>query len=241
MPDMIERDVSYGADAEKKIAYFCAPADAAAQKRPGILVIHGAHGLDDHIIQSTRKIAALGYSVLAGDLWGGRKHPKGPEEFGPILGRFGQDRAFWFASLAEARDILCAQPEVDASRIGAAGYCFGGASVLEFVRMGGAIKAGVSFHGGLDMVADDWTQAIAGTEILIATGAEDPLAKLEDLARVETGMSAAGVVWEANIYSGARHAFTEPDTPHTPPFAGYDARADRRSFDAMCSFFRALL
>ncbi|WP_180899750.1 dienelactone hydrolase family protein [Martelella soudanensis] len=238
---MIERDCVYGGGEETVTGWLCAPEPASRKRHPGVLVVHGAHGLDDHVVSSSRRIAALGYAVFAVDLWGERKQPKGPDEFGPLLGRYAGDRDYWFSRIDAACAALAGQPETDATRIGAAGYCFGGASVLEYVRMGGRIAAGVSLHGGLDMVADDWSRAVAGTGILIATGADDPLAKSEDRMRIENAMSAAGIVWETDLYGGVRHAFSEPDTPATPPFAAYDAHADRRSFQAMTAFFAAML
>jgi dienelactone hydrolase len=43
-------------------------------------------------------------------------------------------------------DLLLAQEQVDASRVTAIGYCFGGAMALELARAGADLKAVVGFQ-----------------------------------------------------------------------------------------------
>lgn len=238
MVGIAARDLAYSDGETEMLGRLFVPAGPG--HRPGILVVHGAHGLDDFILSRAERLAGLGHAVLAVDLWGGRERIADPAAIGPRLGAFAGNRAMWMGRVEAARAALAGQPGVDGSRIGALGYCFGGTSVLEFARSGGRVRGVVSFHGGLDMVADDWS-AGADASVLICTGAADPMARLEDLARIEAGLSAAGVEWETGLYGGVRHAFTEPDRPGRPPFAGYDARADRRSWASMGEFFQHVL
>ncbi|ODT83671.1 MAG: hypothetical protein ABS76_01765 [Pelagibacterium sp. SCN 64-44] len=232
------RDLAYGYGGAEMLGRFFIPEEQG--ERPGILVLHGAHGVDGFILSRAERLAGLGHAVLAIDLWGGRELVSDPAAIGPRLGAFAGDRDMWMGRIEAARTALVAQPGVDNSRIGALGYCFGGTGVLEFARRGGAVKGVVSFHGGLDMVEDDWSGQ-AGASVLICTGAADPMARQEDRVRVEAGMSAADVAWETNLYGGVKHAFTEPDHPGQPPFAGFDARAERRSWVAMREFFQDVL
>jgi dienelactone hydrolase len=44
---------------------------------------------------------------------------------------------------------LASQPQVDAGKLFAIGFCFGGSVVLELARDGADLKAVVSFHGVL--------------------------------------------------------------------------------------------
>ena len=44
--------------------------EALPDKRPGILIIHGGAGLDDHAKSQARRYAALGFVVLACDMFG---------------------------------------------------------------------------------------------------------------------------------------------------------------------------
>ncbi len=231
----------------KDIAYICGGTDMLGYlatperdgKHPGILLVHGAHGLDEFITRVADRLAAQGYAVLALDLWGGRAHPNGPDDISRYLGGCVADRKAWTARVEAGRDILLRQPRTSGAQLGALGYCFGGSTVLEYVRTGGKIMGAVSFHGGLDLVLDDWGAASA-VRTLICTGSDDPMANQPDLTRVTTAMSAAGRPWEVNIYGGVKHAFTEPDAPGRPPFAEYDENADGRSWAAMSHFFSAL-
>lgn len=231
MTQLQKQDIEYFHGGTRMLGAYRAPADAS-ESLPGVLVVHGAAGLTDHVIGCAERIAALGYATLAVDLWGDRRLLTNPADIGPMLGRFAGDRNLWMGRFEAARAVLASMPVVDANRLAAVGYCFGGATVLEHVRMAGRLRAVVCVHGGLDLVADDWSAAGEG-EVLICTGAEDPMAKPEDLDRLQRAMSGAGVRWQVDLYSHARHAFTEPDRQGMPPFAAYDARADRRSWAAM--------
>jgi dienelactone hydrolase len=44
--------------------------DAQRGRRPGILLVHGGAGLDEHARDQARRYAALGYVVLACDMFG---------------------------------------------------------------------------------------------------------------------------------------------------------------------------
>jgi len=241
MAQFTSRDIDYFHGETRMIGRFCAPSVEAGGNLPGVLAVHGAHGLGGHVIACAERIAQLGYGVLAVDLWGERKLIADPAEIGATLGRFAGDRDMWMGRMEAARIALAAQPGVDGNRVGAVGYCFGGASVLEMARSGGGLSCAVSLHGGLDVVGDDWSAAMPDVRLLICTGAEDPLAGQPDLVRLQRGMSTAGLGWEVDLYGHARHAFTEPDRPGAPPFAGYNAQADRRSWAAMRQFFEDAL
>jgi dienelactone hydrolase len=238
MAQTIASDLEYSFDGTRMIGRRFAPVGAGDV--PGVLVIHAAHGLGDQVLGCAERVAALGYAVLAIDLWGDRKQITNPAEIGPMLGAFNSNPEMWMGRIEAARKALIASGNVDADRVAVMGYCFGGSSSIEFVRSGASIAGAVSFHGGLDNVGDDFTRAAMDARVLILTGAEDPLASAADLARIETGMSAVGLNWETNVYANTKHGFTEPDLGPRPPFAAYNAIADRRSWSAMSAFFADL-
>src|SRR5438132_3844269 len=79
-----------------------------------------------------------------------------------------------------ALTTLAALPQVDAGRLGAIGFCFGGSVVLELVRDAADLRAAVSFHG----VLATRTPAVAGqvkASVLVCTGADDPLAPADQV------------------------------------------------------------
>ena len=133
-------------------------------------------------------------------------------------------------------DALRKNELVDARRVAAIGYCFGGTTVIELARSGADIAGVVSFHGGLDSPTPADGKNIKG-KVLVLAGADDPFQKPDDLAAFENEMRAAKVDWQIAFYGGAVHSFTQPDPGFTNPGARYDEKADHRSWQAMKNFF----
>ena len=129
---------------------------------------------------------------------------------------------------------LAALPQVDASRLGAIGFCFGGSVVLERARDGADLAAVVSFHG----VLATKTPAVSGNvkaRVLVCTGADDPLAPPEQVRAFEDEMRAAEVRdWQVISYGNTLHGFTNPAADGSMMrTAVYSEQADRRSWAAM--------
>ena len=57
-------------DEETSLTGLFAWDDTRDDKRPGILVVHGGAGLDDHARRRARRLAELGFVVLACDMYG---------------------------------------------------------------------------------------------------------------------------------------------------------------------------
>jgi dienelactone hydrolase len=59
--------------ADREVAltgFLVRPAEVSGQPAPGLLLVHGGAGLDDHARSQARRYAALGYVVLACDMFG---------------------------------------------------------------------------------------------------------------------------------------------------------------------------
>ena len=119
------RDIS---PAELKGGGFLAVDDGPGP-RPGVIVIHEAMGLNDQIKDVTRRLAEAGYAAFAVDLFSGRNRAVCMARYmtGTLLGsvnRYGID------DLRASLTFLAKQPEVDASRMGAIGFCMGGSFAI---------------------------------------------------------------------------------------------------------------
>jgi dienelactone hydrolase len=126
---------------------------------------------------------------------------------------------------------------VDGKRLAAIGYCFGGTTVLELARSGAEVRGVVSFHGGLDTPNPGDAKNIKGA-VLALHGADDPHVPPRQVAAFEEEMRSAGVDWQMIVYGGAVHGFTNPANGSNPSTGvAYDEKADRRSWEAMRSFF----
>ncbi|WP_322044708.1 dienelactone hydrolase family protein [Paraburkholderia sp. J67] len=217
--------------------------EAIGGNQPGIVIVHDAFGVSEFIKGIADRVAALGYAVLAADVWGDGLQLRDESQIGPTIGRFVGDRATWMGRLRAAHETLVAQPGVDGSRIVFTGYCFGGASVLEYLRTGAGVAGVVSLHGGLDLLGDDWQAARAGTKALVLTGFDDPMAAAPKLLALQQHLNAAKIDWEVDSYGLTRHGFTNPhaDRAGRPEVIAYNAQAERRSWAAMCRFLAEAL
>jgi dienelactone hydrolase len=205
--------------------------------RPGILVVHEAPGLDDHMRRRAEMLAGLGYIALAADLYGGGKTAGAPQEAMGLARPLMEDPDTLRRRMRAGLDALSAIENVDRARLGATGYCFGGAAVLELARSGAAVACLVSFHGGLDTKRPAPVGAIKG-KILACTGSADPIVPADQVDRFQKEMSDAGADWQVIVYGGAKHAFTNTaaDQISLPGF-GYSPSADARSWTAMQNLF----
>jgi dienelactone hydrolase len=203
-------------------------------KRPGIVVVHEAFGLGPHAKGRAERLAAeLGYVAYAMDLFGEpiKDLDHAMQWIGKLLGDPPQLRARVRAAL----DALAKHSRVDAHKLGAIGYCFGGTTALELARSGADVKAVVAFHAGLQSTNVADAKNIRG-KVLVCNGALDPLIGADMRGTFAEEMTAGGVDWQLHLHGRAKHSFTNPDADGSGPFA-YDHSADVRSWAAMAALF----
>lgn len=212
--------------------------DSKSGKRPGILVFPEAFGLSGHAKGRAERLASLGYAALACDLHGDGKIIDGLDKVMPLLGPLFENPERTRARAKGGLDALTARAEVDASRVAAIGYCFGGTMSLELARGGAPIKGVVGFHSGLGTARPQDAKNIKG-KVLVCIGADDPGIPPEQRKGFEDEMRAGKVDWRMHLYGGVVHSFTNPDAGklNQPDFARYDAEADRRSWAEMQALF----
>jgi dienelactone hydrolase len=215
--------------------------DAQQAERPGVLVVHEWMGLGDFVKMRARKLAELGYVAFAADIYGRGIRPKTPQEAAVQSAIYKRDRQLMRARVQAGLDSLRGNPRCDPKRVAAIGYCFGGTCVLELARSGADIAGVVSFHGGLDTPNRADARNIR-CKVLVLHGGDDPHVPRKDVEAFEDEMRAAGVDWQLIVYGGAVHAFTNPAVGNdTSKGAAYNAKADRRSWEAMQAFFAETL
>ncbi|MGB5737004.1 MAG: dienelactone hydrolase family protein, partial [Thiohalocapsa sp.] len=92
----------------------------------------------------------------------------------------------------------------------------------------------VSFHGSLPPAPEG---AEIKAKVLAAHGYEDGFVPAEKVAAFEQSLAAAGADWQLAVYSGARHAFTNPNaSDYGIDMIQYNAEADQRSWALMQAF-----
>jgi dienelactone hydrolase len=238
---MQTRDIDY-CDQAVNLRGYLAWDETATVRRPGVLVFHEGLGLGEFAMARARMLADLGYVALAADMFGDRRQARNAEEVGELLGGLRNEPDLVRARGRAALATLAALPEVDASRLAAIGFCFGGSVALELARGGADLKAVVSFHG----VLATRTPAVSGqvkASVLVCSGADDPLAPPDHVMAFEEEMRAAAVRdWQLISYGNTLHGFTNPEADGSIMRAAlYSAQADRRSWASMRSLFEEVL
>ncbi len=215
--------------------------DASSERRPGILVVHEWKGLNDYAKYRAETLAGMGYAALAVDMYGKGIQAKDHEEAAQLSGIYRNDRQLMRKRILAALEELKRHPQVDAQRIAAIGYCFGGTTVLELARSAADVRGVASFHGGLSTPQTDDAKHIKG-RVLVFHGQEDPFIKPEEVTAFEKEMKEAGVDYQLVRYPGAVHSFTVPSAGDDPSKGmAYNADADHKSWQSLMEFLSEIL
>ncbi len=228
------RAVAYehdGVKLEGWLAYDdAATADA---KRPGVLVIHEWWGLNAFAKERAEAFAALGYVAFAADMYGAGVTTDDPKRAGELAGQF-YGKPLMAARARAGLDALLATGLVDAQRVAAAGFCFGGSTAMALAYSGAPLAGIVCFHGGPVPAPADAKGRVAA-RFLICHGAVDPFVSKESLDGFLRSLDDAGIDYQFVSYAGAIHAFTNPGADairakHGLDGIGYQAAAANRSW-----------
>jgi dienelactone hydrolase len=236
-----EKEVTYEANGVKLKGYV-AWDDAVTIPHPGVLVVHEWWGLNDYARKRAHMLAELGYTAMALDMYGDGKQAMHPDDAQKFSSEVAKNAPVAKARFEAALELLKKEPNVDPDRIGAIGYCFGGAVVLNMARMGEPLKVVESFHGPL---ATDHPAEPGKVQARIAsfTGQSDPMIPAADVAVFRTEMKKAHVKALIVTYPGAKHSFTNPDaTRYGKEFnlpLAYNAKADKNSWKKGMAFMAA--
>ena len=231
------QEVEYEHEGTKLLGYL-AYDDSGAGKRPGVVVVHEWMGHNEYARRRAEQLAQLGYAAFALDMYGKGVRAKDPQEASQMAGRFKNDRKLMRARAKAGLEVLRKQPMVDAGRVAAMGYCFGGQVSLELARAGEDVAGVVSFHGTLDTPTPQDAKNIKG-KVLALHGAADPFVPPDHVAAFLKEMEDAKVDYQFVSYGpGIVHGFTNPGNKGSAmKGVGYDEDADRLSWRAMREFF----
>lgn len=194
-----------GSDCVGRIALPAGPGP-----HPAVLIVHNAHGIGPHNHERAQRLAEQGYVALAADMYGDGLYFSAPENAGEPFLRLTTTPGLLRARVTAWYEALKAMPEVDASRVAAIGYCFGGMCVLELARGGADARAVVSYHGILK-TANPAKPGAVKARVAVYTGAKDPYAPLADVEALREELTAAGASWDITIFGDAYHSFTDPN------------------------------
>lgn len=234
-------EVAYSTESTKMAGYF-AYDKASAERRPGILVVHEWWGQNDYVRKRTEMLAELGYVALAVDMYGDGATASHPEEAMGFTSKVMENMDESTARFKAAMETLAAHPMVQADKISAVGYCFGGSVALSMANAGLRLDGVAAFHSGVNLPiapSDDVT-----ARMLVQNGAADPMITATDAENFKNQMNDAGVELEYIAYPDVMHAYTNPDADAMGekfelPLK-YDADADAESWERLREFLKGL-
>ena len=178
---------------------------AGSGAHPAIVVVHEWWGLVDWVKQQAGDFAAQGYVVLAVDLYRG-KTASDPDTAHQLMRGLPQDRGV--RDLTSAVAYLKTRKDVDATRIGAVGWCMGGGYALQLAIANPDVRAVAVNYGSLP--TDPAALSRIHASVLGNFGAEDQGITPADVNAFAAAMKRLGKQADIKVYPDAGHAFENP-------------------------------
>jgi carboxymethylenebutenolidase len=204
-------------------AYLARPVSTA--RRGGLIVVHEAMGLNDHIRDVARRFAAAGYDALAPDLYTRTGAPT-PGDMPSIMAKLlGLEDAQVVTDLVACSATLRGL-DTASGAVGCIGFCSGGRQALLFASSSDVVDCAVDCWGSfLEKASPDAvTTPQRPTPVIdlvhnvrcplfVVGGAEDGNPSPQTLQEVGRRVRDGGGVAEVKIFEGAGHAFFADTRP----------------------------
>lgn len=212
----------------------------SGETHPAVMMFPGAAGPGPRFRAAARELARKGWLVVEANMYGKGADLSTPQaagiHFAELLKQphIIRERAVaWF-------EAVRAMPGVDAARIAAIGYCFGGRCVLELARSGAAVRSVSAFHALLTTHAPA-REGEVSAHVAVWAGGRDPYAPVSEFDSLRAEFDRAGVDYQATLFSQARHAFTDPDHDGIAEGISYDPTAHRIAWSGTLALLEATL
>lgn len=215
---IVARDVQLGVGGTMIPAYQAHP--EASGRYPVVVVISGFTGNNEHHKDVVRRFAHAGYAAISPELFHreGGMQGKSFQEMAAISGKV--TRAQYLGDLRAAADWERQQSWARGDRLGATGFCGGGALALHLAAEYPAVNAVVPWYGHLKRTYPDapGVDAFSLIErikapVLGLYGEADGGIPADDVRRFEAELRKRNVPAEFVLYPGAPHAFFSDDRP----------------------------
>ena len=231
------REITYtAADGSTLIGYFAAP--ESVKPVAGIIVAPEWWGRNEYTEQRARELAEHGFAAFAIDMYSDKKVTTTASQAYEWMMQTFQNENTIVDRASAGLATLAAQPEVDATRLAAIGFCYGGKVILDLARSGAELKAVVTFHANLS-VQQAAKQDTFKAEVLVLHGELDSMVSLDDVESFKQEMSNAHVTTEVIVLKDAKHGFSNPLADERAKAnnvdLGYNAEAEKKGLELMYS------
>ena len=205
--------------------YLVKPKDAG--KLPTVIVIHENRGLNPHIKDVTRRMAAEGFTALGLDYLSPMGGTPADEDKGrEMIGQLKPEDVIAYGKAAVA--FLETHPNGN-GRVGAVGFCWGGAAVNNLAVNEPKLDAGVAYYGRQARPED--VAKIQAPLMLHYASLDQGINA--GIAAYEAALKAAGKAYELHMYEGVNHAFNNDTAP-----ARYNKEAADLAWGRTVAFFK---
>jgi carboxymethylenebutenolidase len=216
----------------------------------GVLHLPDIAGVRDSHKEMAKRLAEQGYVVMLVNVF--YRSGKAPVWAFPF--KMGEERSM--KRLGELRDalppeamdrdaaayveFLAKQEGVSGATMGAVGYCFtGGMAMRTAAARPAKIGAVASFHGGQLYTDQPNSPHLVlprvKARLYFAHADGDPYMPKDAIDNLEKALAAWGGKYQSEVYVGAKHSWTVPDSPV------YDKAQADRAFQKMIELFKAAL
>ena len=208
-------------------------------RRPTVIIFPTVMGVSELELGFARQLVHLGYTGFVADLFGKAFHGRDRDTMFNELKRLRSDRASLRKRLLAIVECVRELDSVEADRIVAIGYCFGGQCALDLARSGADIIGVASFHGLFDPPGLEPLPIKA--KVVAFHGWDDPMVPPEAVVALGQELTEAGADWQIHAYGNVAHGFTNPNAASLE-IAGvrYNELAAERSWTSLINFLEEL-
>jgi len=214
--------------------------DTAKAPAPTVLVFHAWEGRNEPINAVARRVAGWGYNAFAVDLYGKGILGHTTEECQALMTPLASNRARLRAMLLETVEIAAGLPEVDATKMAAIGFCFGGLCVLDLARAGAQVTAVASFHGVFTPPGLPTTTPI-GPKVIAFHGWDDPMAPPDAVVAFGREFTAGKADWQLHAYGATVHGFMMEEANMPAMGIQYNALSAGRAWETLKGYLAETL
>lgn len=240
---ILAKEIEYAEGDLKMKGFLVYPEVKKKVQLPAVLVVHEWWGHNDYARTRAKQLAKLGYVALAVDMFGEGKKAAHPDDAKKFAAEATQNFDVARARFNAALDFVRQQPQVDAGRIAAIGYCFGGGVVLNMARQGADLRGVASFHGSLAPARAAGKGAVKA-RIIVFNGADDAMIKPEQIEAFKKEMTDAGADFTFINYPRTKHSFSNPEADrYAKEFnldLAYNKSADQKSWYELRRFLKSI-
>ncbi|MFC3198675.1 dienelactone hydrolase family protein [Parapedobacter deserti] len=223
--DITSEDITYpGVDGDVK-AVLAKPKGKSGIG--GVVVIHENRGLNSHIIDVTKRVAAEGFVALGVDAlspFGGT--PADEDKGRELIGKLDMEKTVgnYMNGLDFLRDLGSTN-----GNVGCVGFCWGGAMAGRLAVNDPELQASVAYYGGQPDAVD--VPKIKASLMLHYAALDERINA--GVPAYEKALKANGIDYQLFMYEGVNHAFNNDTSP-----TRYDEAAAKLAWERTIGFLK---